>query len=200
MTENDNKNILRFVTRTDMFIYPVDEKNVVSFIQGYELGTKNKCDFTKLLRQLLTRKYKTAYGNDGWPGQISRLAKKRSQNWITTFKKISLELVAENQRGRLDKTSAEILRERIMSIIERINAQGDPWFNDSWVEEWSSYCSIKSKWFKYLWTELEWPIIKSIDRHVQAGNVFSNKGKYIPTLQLLKLKNEFDKTTKKNGT
>ncbi|MES2587783.1 MAG: hypothetical protein V4622_02315 [Bacteroidota bacterium] len=76
MTKDDKTNFLHFITRTGMFINPVDEKNVVSFINGYELGTKQECDFTQLLKQLLTDKYKISYSSDGWPGQISRLAKK----------------------------------------------------------------------------------------------------------------------------
>lgn len=58
MTKGDKKTILHFVTRTGMYIYPVDETNVVSFVHGYELGTKNKCDFTLLLKRLFTDKYK----------------------------------------------------------------------------------------------------------------------------------------------
>ena len=76
MTKNDKTNLLQFITLTGMFINPVDDKNVVSFIHGYELGTKHKCSFTKLSKQLLTDKYKINYSNDGWPGQITRLAKK----------------------------------------------------------------------------------------------------------------------------
>ena len=200
MTKDDKKIILQFITLTGMFINPVDDKNVVSFIHGYEVGTKHKCDFTQLSKQLLTDKYKINYSSDGWPGQITRLAKKESLSWVTTFKRTALEIVADTRHGGLDKALAEILKKRIVSLIERVKVLGDPWFNDSWKEEWVSLFSVKSNWSKQMWTDKEWAIVKSIDKHVQADNVFSKKGDHIPTPQLLKLKDQFDKTTKKNGT
>jgi hypothetical protein len=77
-------------------------------------------------------------------------------------------------------------------LLVRVNALGDTWFNDSWTEEWSSLCYVKSKWFKQLWTDKEWTIIKSIDKHVQAGNIFNNKSDHIPTPELIKLKEQYD--------
>ena len=200
MTKDDKTIFFQFITLTGMLINPVDDKNVVSYIHGYEAGTKNKCNFTHLSKQLLTDKYKVSYSSDGWWGQISRLAKKLSLNWVTTFKRIALEIVADEQHGGLDKAMRKILKKRIVSLIGRINALGDTWFNDSWSEEWLSLCSTKSKWFKQLWDDNEWTIIKSIDKQVQDDNIFSKKGNNIPTPQLIKLKEQFDMTTKKNGT
>lgn len=95
MTKDDKNNLLYFVTRTGMFINPVDDKNIVSFIAGYELAAKHSCDFTTLLKPLLIEKYDINYSNDGWPGQITRLAKKLSLSWVTTFNKIALEILAD---------------------------------------------------------------------------------------------------------
>ena len=200
MTKDDKTNFLQFITLTGMFINPVDDKNVESFVHGYELGTKHRCDFTQLSKQLLTDKYNIRYSSDGWSGQITRLAKKLSLSWVTTFKRTALEIVANERYGGLNKEMTEILRKRIVSLIGRINALGDPWFNDSWTEEWLSLCSAKSKWFKQLWSDNEWTIIKSIEKLVQADNIFTNKGNHLPSEQLLKLKVRFDSTTKKNGT
>jgi len=94
----------------------------------------------------------------------------------------------------------EILKSIIVSLIGRINAVGDPWFNDSWIEEWLSLCSVKSKWFRQLWTNNEWMIIKSIDKHVQADNTFIKEGNNIPTTQLVELKEQFDNIATVNGT
>jgi hypothetical protein len=201
MTKDDKTIFLQFITLTGMFINPVDDNNVVSYIHGYEAGTKHKCDFMQLSKQLLTDKYKIKYSSDGWSGQITRLAKKLSLNWITTFKRTALEIVADEQYDGLDKAMTAILKKRIISLIGRVNELGgDPWFNESWSEEWLSLCSIKHKWFKQLWTDNEWTIIKSIDKHIQSDNIYSNKSEHIPTLELLKLKEQFDRTTKKNGT
>jgi hypothetical protein len=199
MTKDDKKKILQFIVRTGMYISPVDDKNVISFIHGYQLGTIHKCDFTELVKQLLIRKHKIKWGSDGWPGQITRLANKKSLSWVVTFKRTALEIVTDSRNGGLDKALAEILKKRIVSLIEHIEASGHSWFNDSWREEWLSLCSVKSKWFKPIWTDKEWAIVKSIDKHVQAGDVFSKKGDHLPTQQLLKLKAQFDKSTSKKG-
>ncbi len=131
MTKDDKTIFLQFITLTGMFINPVDDKNVVSYIHGYETGTKHKCDFTQLSKQLLTDKYKIGYSSDGWPGQITRLAKKLSLNWVTTFKRTALEIVADERHGGLDKAMTAILKKRVISLIGRVNPLGDPWFNDS---------------------------------------------------------------------
>ena len=93
MTKLDKQNLSHFINRTGMYINPVDAKNVVSFLHGYELATENKCHFTQSLKQLLTDKYKMLYSSDGWPGQIERLANKCSSSWLTTFKKIAVEII-----------------------------------------------------------------------------------------------------------
>jgi hypothetical protein len=196
MTKDNKKIFLHFVTRTGMYINPMDDKNAVSFIHGYEIGTKHRCDFTQLISKYIADKYKITQSNDGWSEQIERLAQKLSLSWMRTFKKITLEIIATEDMG-LDEEMRKILKTRITSLIDRINELGDPWFNENWVQEWLSLCPIKSKWFKPLWIGKEWPIIKAIDKEVQLNNIFSKKGNYIPTEQLLKLKDKYDKSTKK---
>lgn len=95
MNENDKANLLNFTARTGMYVYPVDESTIVSFIHGYELGTKDECDFTQLVKQLLIDKYEIIYSSDGWQGQISRLGERLSLNWVETFMKVTLEIVTD---------------------------------------------------------------------------------------------------------
>lgn len=193
MTKRDRINIVHLVTRIGMYIHPVDDKNIVSFIHGYELGTKNKCDFTLLLKQQLSNKYKIVYSSDGWPGQIGRLAKKVSSSWVMVFRKMALEIVATEHQGALDKEASKILKTKIVSLIRQINIAGTPHFNNKWIEEWLSLCLVKSKWFKDLWTEKEWPIVKSIDKQVHSNNVFVNTDGFIPTPELQMLKDRYEK-------
>ena len=198
MTKDDKTNFLYFITRTGMYIYPMDDKNVVSFIHCYELGTKNKCDFTLLSKEMLSDKYRIHYGNDGWSGQITRLAKKLSLNWVTTFKRIVLEIVADERQGGLDKAMMEVLRTRILSLLERVNPLGDIYFNDNWTEEWLALCPVKSKWFKQLWTDNEWTTIKSIDKLMQADSIFNSKDEKKPTLELLEIIEKYNKQKSTN--
>lgn len=93
MTKTNKANLLHFVTRPGMYINPIDDKNIVSFIHGYEVGTKYKCNFTQLLKDELSHKYKISYRNDGWPGQITRFAGKHSLDWVEAFQMIGLEIL-----------------------------------------------------------------------------------------------------------
>ena len=195
MTKRDKKNLLHFITRTGMYINPVDDKNIVSFIHGYQLGTKGKCDFTQLLKQLLSNKYKINYLSDGWPGQVTRMAKKFSLSWVVIFKRIALEVIAKESQNKFDKESREILKTRIVSLIERIEASGSIWRNHNCTEQWLSICSIKSNWLNSIWTDQDWIIIKYIDRLGQSGNVFTE----IPVSELIKLRDRYDRITNKNS-
>lgn len=174
MTKTDRTLLLKFITRTTMFIYPEDDKNVASFIHGYQLGTKNRCNFTLLLEKHLTSKYKIMKRSDGWPGQIARLSEKLSLRWIVIFKRTALEVLAAEQKGGFDGGDSLILKKRIASLIERIDTKESPWLDDHWREEWLSLCVIKQPWFKQVWADKEWAIIKSIDKQVNAGNISRN--------------------------
>ncbi|MES2587784.1 MAG: hypothetical protein V4622_02320 [Bacteroidota bacterium] len=110
----------------------------------------------------------------------------------------ALEIITDERNGDLDKEMTEILKTRIITLINRINALGDIWFNESWTEEWLSLCAIKSIWFKQLWVDDEWIIIKSIDKEVKEDNIFRNKGENIPTIEVIRLKEQYDSVIKKN--
>ena len=70
-----------------------DKERIISFIDGYETGTNNKCDFTQLLKEFISNKYKINGSNEGWPRQIDLLSKKLSLTWIETFKIIGMEII-----------------------------------------------------------------------------------------------------------
>lgn len=91
MTDDDKLLLIHFVTRTGMYIYPVDINNIQSFITGYETGRKNDCNFYEMSKSLLSNKYKIKYLSDGWLGQLKKLSEKLSLSHIVVFKKIALE-------------------------------------------------------------------------------------------------------------
>ncbi len=198
MTKFETKTLLHFIIRTGMYIHPQDENNIVSFIHGFESGTKSKCNFSRLSKELLSEKYKIEYLSDGWPGQIKRLADKLSISWTVTFKRISFEIIA-NESSAFEKEIAQILKKRVSELISRININGHPSFNQSWKDEWASLCSIKSAWFKQLWTDSELKIIKAIDSQIRTGNIYASNS-CSPSIQLLKLKDQYESSTMKNGT
>jgi hypothetical protein len=68
-------------------------------------------------------------------------------NWVTTFKMIGLEIISNDLEDGFDKVLKSVLQKRILTLIERIEPQGNMYFNEDWTEEWLGLCQVKSKWF-----------------------------------------------------
>lgn len=62
MRSVDIKNLIHFQTRTGMFIWPVDRRNAVSFISGYEYAAGGECQYTKRVSEYLSGHYGVRYG------------------------------------------------------------------------------------------------------------------------------------------
>jgi len=180
-----------FITRTEMFVHPVNRDTIVSFVSGYQAGRGERFDFDTPLKLLMADKYKTYYSSDGWPGQIERYAKKKSIGWVMAFSRIMIELIGgQAPNDRAQRKAGKIFRSGIESLIARIQESGDPWFNDSWTEDWMSLCLVSDKWFRTLWTEGEWLVIKAIDMAVRREKVFV-EGSYLPRPALVKLRDRY---------
>ncbi len=188
MTKKEKELLLRFCTRNGMYIQPIEKYTIISFITGYEIGTKHTSVFTALLKIYIAKKFKIECRATGWPGQIDLLSVKLSLNWVSTFKKVLLEVVANEGLSVELKT---ILTSRIEVLLQRITKTGDNWFNIDWKEEWLSLCAPKSKWFKQIWTTNEYKIIKAIDTETQANRIFLKLNSNLPTEKLIILKEQF---------
>lgn len=165
MTKTDKYKLLTFITRIGMFVYPVDEHNITSFIYGYEYGKKQSSTFIAQIRERLSSQYKIAYScNDDWPGQIKYLAAKRKENWTTIFRWITLEILADEENGGWDNTMSEILKARIFALIERIEPEDTKWLDKWWIEDWLALCPVQYPWFQKIWEDKEWRIIKPINK------------------------------------
>jgi len=97
MFKGDVKNLINFVDRPGMYIGITDSTNIISFIHGYELGAKGKCDFTELLSGALSEKYKTKKFATGWSNQIERYSQKMGIEWVEAFCSLSSELLAQQE-------------------------------------------------------------------------------------------------------
>lgn len=186
MTKDDKILLLRFITRTGMFIGTQDKSNIVSFIGGYELGSPT-CDFSNPFKQFVEDKFNIPSGATGWEGQIERLSEKRSQTWLRTFKQVSLQFITDSDFKDLEEELSKTVKTRIQSLIERIDEQGNPWFNDWWVEEWQSLCLLHLDCFKQMWTTEELRLVEAIDNIVRSNKVFSEKNRSLPSKELIQL-------------
>jgi hypothetical protein len=191
MTDKHKKALILFIIRTPMYILCEDDNNVVAFIHGYEIGTNDKCKFTKLLSQYFEKKLSIRYRADGWPGQIRRYAYKKGIPWLIAFKQIGLDVLASEENGGLDKETQKIIKTNIEGLIKTIDENGHPWFNGSWIKDWRSICIVKSDWFKKLWTEQEFKIIKSLTHEVNNKQIFEDWKPVRPTKSLLALKTKY---------
>jgi hypothetical protein len=191
MTKADRELLLLLIVRPGMYVNPVEASTITSFITGYEVGIGNKSRFTKLVSDLISDKYKVSYSNDGWPGQIKLLARKRHTTWVIIFKKITLEVIVNAEGGSLTTKQQEAVKRKITTgIIDQAVPTGGPCF-ENWVEEWPALCDVKSSWFKQLWSRQEWVIIKAIDKLVQTNSIFEVEDQRQPSAMLLQLRERY---------
>ena len=68
-----------------MYVCPVDEHGIVSFIDGYEAGSQGRCQFTNLLVEELAKKHRVKPDCQGWASQIRRFGELRGIRWTEAF-------------------------------------------------------------------------------------------------------------------
>ncbi|MDJ1467711.1 hypothetical protein [Xanthocytophaga flava] len=187
MTDQDKLLLVRFITRMGMYIPERNKSNIISFVYGYEIGRNGECSFTKLLIEHMENKYSIPHSSASWIGQIHFYAEKKKSSWESTFRQISLEIIGSEENGGLNQEMQDTIKTWIHSLIGRIEAQGNPWFNQWWVDEWKTVVMTKKNWFKNMWTPQEFKIIQAITKEVSNNNVFM----IVPKEPLLSLSEKF---------
>jgi hypothetical protein len=104
MTRADAKFISGFIARTGMHVCPVDEHGIVSFIHGYEAGSRGRCHFSKLLAEELAKKHRVKPDSLGWAGQVRRFGERRGIRWTEAFM-LSASSVLTRSLGTNDSSS-----------------------------------------------------------------------------------------------
>jgi hypothetical protein len=194
MTQKEINILLHFITKPFMFISILDRDNIISFMHGFECLTKNKFPFTNTIRKLASEKYKIKYDSLGWPGQIDKLAKKKSLPWAVLFRSFVLEALVSPKTGLYKKKSKKILKSRIESVLSQIDR---PYYTiEGTTKEWLSLSTVKADWYRALWSEQEIKILKAIDKELKSGDIYSNS-MLIPSKKMLDLKFKFDNLQKK---
>jgi len=191
MTTEDAVLLFRFICRPGMYITTQDKENTTSFITGYEMGSPT-CDFTDLLESFITNAFDTQENNSRWVGHIMQLSDRNSAKWMNTFRKTSLDFLINLKPEELAVEITHVLKTRINSLIDRIHPDGDPWFNNAWLDDWASLSCTKSDWFKQLWSDAEFEIICHLDEIVQNSTVFSKGDSKKPSQEVVALKEAFD--------
>ena len=166
MTSNHRNQLIWFVLRTGMYIQPVDEPNIISFLTGFESCAKGKCCFKQLLRERLEDKYKIKYPERGLTQQIEKLAKRRNDSWVMAFRKLAMEVLTANG-DELSTKAKESLKYHVDGQADILKRQGFTLPNQSWLDQWTCFTFLKSPWAKEMWSAEEWNEIKQIDKKVR---------------------------------
>jgi hypothetical protein len=163
MTAKMRMELLRFILYPSTYVVGVEEKSVMAFILGYQRGAGRKFDLTLELRKHFEEKLDTKYSNDGWPGQIRRYSFKKCQDWVFTFRREALNVLARDG-GLNDKMKREI-KENISHHIERISKErNQPWFNYWCVEELKVIALVEENWFKELGQSMNLKLLKQLQK------------------------------------
>lgn len=163
-----------FVVRTGMFVNPINEQTILSFLTGYEMGTKGKYRFTYMLKDTLETKYRIAWGSRGLPEQIEKLAKKRKDTWVQTFKKVAMEILTSEGIG-ISAKMKRYLKYVVDIQVEVFERNGKQPQNQLWIDQWLTFVFLKYPWARELWTTEEWKTIRQIDKQIQKE--YSSKAK-----------------------
>jgi hypothetical protein len=108
----DVRNLVRFNTRMGMYICPSDRSGVVAFLHGYEYGAGGECRFTAILSEHLAKRHRVKSSAMGWPEQISRLAERRSLDWMEVYLLASSEVLSAAAEGQDAEPNAAADRPR----------------------------------------------------------------------------------------
>ncbi len=168
MISNHRDQLIWFVLRTGMYIQPVDEHNINSFLSGFEVCAKGKCCFTQLLRKRLEDKYKIRYAERGLTQQIEKLAKRTNDSWVMTFRKLAMEALTSNGDD-LSRRIKQFLKYDVDGQTEIIKRHGFTPPNQSWIDHWLTFTFLRSTWAKEMWSPDEWKTIREIDKQVRKA-------------------------------
>ena len=78
--------------RPMMYVEDLEQKQIVAFIHGLEIGDSS-LKLTNKLSFELDNNYKIKITGDGWPYQIERFSKKENMSWFDALKFLTLKLL-----------------------------------------------------------------------------------------------------------
>lgn len=184
MRNNDVNLLWNFLLRTSMFIGKVSDEKIMSFLDGYEIGTENQCNFTEYLSKSIAEEYGINSSNTRLHGQIEILANITQKDWIATFKNEGFKLLVKKLDEVEKNRFIEAFRKRFIAKTNGIKHH----FRKDWVLDWYETCHISSNWFKDIWSDLELEYFRNIELELKKyGIPFDISDNIEPTDKLLVL-------------
>ncbi len=91
----NKETISNFINRLGMYVTPINEETIVSFIHGYETGVRNTT-LTNQISNLLSNKYMISEPAMGFQYQIKVYSEKCELSWVDGFVQIVEEVLQAN--------------------------------------------------------------------------------------------------------
>lgn len=168
MDKLDKEVLMAFMTRTGMFISPIDKQNIQSFITGYTGGRRGECKFIDIMKVVLEEKYSCKQRSTGWVGQIFELAKRRNESWKITFHKMGIEILLKYSDSKEAPNLNHFIYSKIISLLSQIpnyeKGERNIYFNSEWRTNWNSVIDVNENWFKNIWNTSQIDSIDSINQ------------------------------------
>lgn len=164
MEKQDLELLWNFTLRIPMFIVVVNRDTVSSFIQGYEIGRNNECNFIEKISDSINDEYKIEKSSSVWSVHIDRLAEKIGADWVTTFKKQSFKILTKEFDKKMQNEFSDSIRKRINS---KINCVGN-YIHKFWMTDWFGIVDLEANWFQEIWSEKELKLITALDKELKT--------------------------------
>lgn len=177
-----------FVFRTQMYLPSVSRDTIVSFLSGYSL-LKKPFLFFENIRSYLKDNFGIVSESLSWAGLIDEYSKHKAISWVASFKKISLDIFANQDNvGNTDLHKATKF-----FIANQISYFSYDYFNknSNWMDNWIGVVAYDKQWFKDLFSNKELSLIKEINNEVYS--IYLNSVEEDRINNLLLLKYEFEK-------
>ena len=159
MKKQDIQALWLFTLRIGM--YTGEEKGgfILSFLRGYELGTYSQCKFIEILSNSIEEEYKIQAKSISPYRQIEILAQKLELDWVSAFKRQSLKVLNTQFDDKIREDFIISFKQRIISKLKILEFH----FRKDWIGDWYGLCDLSASWFKGIWTEKAFILIKEID-------------------------------------
>ena len=187
--------LTHFVLRTGMWVPKPAKDTVTAFINGYEAGSSDEFKLSVEIKNYLERKLDITGSAMGWPYQIEQFSAKNGINWISGFKRISIDILADNVEQGEDFDKA--IREYVERILERLENYED-FSNSTYLDNWLGIVCCENDWFVKLWNKSQMDLIIEMNEEIKGIKLSPETGKSSFN-NLLCLKHEYEKLKNYNG-
>lgn len=164
MENKDIELLWMFTLRIEMYTGKENAETISSFLNGYEIGRNNECQFISELMDAIEQEFDISPKATGWVGQIERVAEKENSDWVTIFKAQSLKLLAKSMNYSIKENLLESIKRRVIGKTSGAKNH----FRKDWITDWFGIIHLDENWFNACWTSREIELMQKIERELNT--------------------------------